>query len=286
MNDALIDLREAAQRLGVHYMTAYRYVRIGRLPATQDGGRWLVDPRDLDLLRPGRAATEARRGHAQPEHYRDQLRTPLLAGDEAAAWRLIETFLVSGGDPEAALLDVLAPAMRGVGDDWQRGELSVGDEHRATAVATRLVSRLGPMFVRRGRPRGKVVVACAPGDTHALPAAMVASVLRGRGYAVVELGGDTPEGSVVAEVEAAGDRLRGVVISVSSQGRLEAASSVAAAVRSIAPESPVLVGGPAVRSEAEAIRLGSDGLAVDAADVAAMLAAPRGTTSAATAMDD
>ncbi len=279
MHDALIDLREAAERLGVHYMTVYRYVRMGRLPAIQDGGRWLVDPKDLELLQPGRAASDARRGHAQPEHYRERLRTRLLAADEAGAWRLVEAFLVSGGTPETALLDVLAPAMRDVGDGWERGELRVGDEHRATAVATRLVGRLGPMFVRRGRPRGTVVVACAPGDSHALPAAMVASVLRGRGYAVIELGGDTPQNSVLAEAEAAGDRLRGVVISVSSGDRLEAARNVATAARSVTPDSPVLVGGPAVVSDAEAESLGSDGWAADAAGLAALLATPRRATS-------
>lgn len=279
MNDALIDLREAAQRLGVHYMTAYRYVRMGRLPATQDGGRWLVDPKDLARLQPGRSASEARRGHAQPEPYRERLRDRMLAGDEAGAWKLVETFLVSGGNPQAALLDVLAPAMREVGEGWERGELSVGDEHRATAVALRLVGRLGPMFVRRGRPRGTVVVASAPGDSHALPAAIVASVLRGHGYAVVELGGNTPEGSVLAEVEAAGGRLRGVVISVSSQDRLEAAQVVAAAVRSVAPDTPVLIGGPAVVSEHEAAEAGSDGFAADAAGLAALLSAPRRTSA-------
>ena len=45
-----ISLGEAAERLGVHYMTAYRYVRTGRLPATRVGGQWVVDPRDLTAL--------------------------------------------------------------------------------------------------------------------------------------------------------------------------------------------------------------------------------------------
>jgi excisionase family DNA binding protein len=279
MKQGRIDLREAAKRLGVHYMTAYRYVRMGRLPATQDGGRWLVDPEDLKLLRPGRAATDARRGNAQPERYRDRLAARLLAGDEAGAWRLVEAFLGSGGTPKAALLEVLGPAMREIGSRWEGGELKVGDEHRATAVATRLVGRLGPMFVRRGRPRGIVVVACAPGDTHALPAAMVASVLRGEGYAVVELGGDTPIASVLAEVGAAGDRLRAVVISVSSEQRLAVAREVVAAVREVAPDTVLLVGGPAVTSEAEAVALGSDGWAADAGGLAALLPAPRRSSS-------
>ena len=43
----LLGLQEAADRLGVHYMTAYRYVRTGRLPATRIGSQWWVDPGDL-----------------------------------------------------------------------------------------------------------------------------------------------------------------------------------------------------------------------------------------------
>ena len=47
MLDARISLQEAADALGVHYMTAYRYVRTGRLPAVKDGAEWRVDPADL-----------------------------------------------------------------------------------------------------------------------------------------------------------------------------------------------------------------------------------------------
>ena len=38
---------EAADLLGVHYMTIYRRVRLGILPARKIGGTWMVDPADL-----------------------------------------------------------------------------------------------------------------------------------------------------------------------------------------------------------------------------------------------
>ena len=53
-----MSLREAASALGVHYMTAYRYVRTGRLPATSVDGEWRIRRDDVQqLLRPeeGRA---------------------------------------------------------------------------------------------------------------------------------------------------------------------------------------------------------------------------------------
>ena len=48
--DDRIGLRDAAARLGVHYMTAYRYVRLGVLPATKVGGEWQVRLTDLEQV--------------------------------------------------------------------------------------------------------------------------------------------------------------------------------------------------------------------------------------------
>ena len=58
----LLGLQEAADQLGVHYMTAYRYVRTGRLPATRIGSQWWIDPRDL----PSAAAGSPVTGRSRP----------------------------------------------------------------------------------------------------------------------------------------------------------------------------------------------------------------------------
>jgi len=42
-----ITLHEAAEMLDVHYMTAYRYVRLGLLPAHKAAGTWRVLLHDL-----------------------------------------------------------------------------------------------------------------------------------------------------------------------------------------------------------------------------------------------
>ena len=49
--EGTVGLRDAAEQLGVHYMTAYRYVRNGTLPAHKSGGEWQVDPADLATLK-------------------------------------------------------------------------------------------------------------------------------------------------------------------------------------------------------------------------------------------
>ncbi len=92
--------------------------------------------------------------------------------------------------------------MRSVGARWATGEITIADEHRATAVAQRLVGRLGLQFGRRGKSRGTVVLAAPSGDLHTLPVAMTADLLRWRGFEVSELGANTPAESVADAAEA------------------------------------------------------------------------------------
>ena len=50
-----LSLRECAERLGVHYMTAYRYVRTGMLAAVKQGTEWRVASEDLESFGSGPA---------------------------------------------------------------------------------------------------------------------------------------------------------------------------------------------------------------------------------------
>ncbi|MGW0228446.1 cobalamin-dependent protein [Actinopolymorpha singaporensis] len=266
-----LDLAEVARRLGVHYMTAYRYVRLGRLPAAHRGGRWWVDPADVDRFVAQRtAAPPARRGDWRPEAYRTRLGERMLEGDEAGAWSVVESALVSGVAPKEVILGVLAPAMRALGDGWEEGRHTVAEEHRASTVALRLVGRLGPLFARRGRPRGTVVLAAVAGDPHSLPTAMVADVLRGEGYALVDLGADTPVRSVV---EAVGRTPRPLALGLSAGAdqHLAAVRRTVGAVRAERPDLPIYVGGPAVVSADQASDLGAEGWAADAGGFADLL---------------
>ena len=253
-------------------MTAYRYVRLGRLPAMQEGGRWWIRPDDVERLRETPVA-RGRRRHWSAATYRPRLMARLLAGDEPGAWSVLEAAMVAGAAPQAAVLDILAPVLREVGDKWESGELSVGDEHRVTSVALRLFGRLGPRFTRRGRARGTVVLAGAPGDPHALPLAILAAVLRGAGWSVVELGADTPVPDVVAAVEAVPNGPRAVGLSMSVSRYADTVREAIHALRAAAPSVTVLVGGPAIRSAEMAEALDADGWAGDAPGALEFLAA-------------
>jgi excisionase family DNA binding protein len=254
-----VTLQEAADLLGVHYMTAYRYVRLGLLPARKEGQTWRLDRVDVEGMRKGGGATGD--GRRQPAPWAARMEARLLAGDEAGSWGVAEAALTAGADAASVLLDVIAPALRAIGAGWESGAVEVAEEHRASVIVTRMVGRLGSRFARRGRPKGTVVVGAVEGERHGLPVALLADVVRGAGWAVVDLGADVPVGSF-ARVVAGQDGLVAVGVSVSWDGNLEVVPAAVAAVREVA-SVPVLVGGGAVEGEAHARRLGGDGWAAD-----------------------
>ena len=255
-DEKYIGLREAADRLGVHYMTVYRYVRIGQLPAKRDGATWRVAVQDLDRLRepfPRPPRTRNSRQH-RPAWLVDRL----VAGDEQGAWQIIEEALASGTPTKEIYTDVLVPALRAIGSQWEDGRLSIAAEHQASAIATRLVGRLGPMFARRGLSRGTIIIGAPEGDLHALPSAIVADLLRGRGFDVLDLGANTP---VTAFVECArsANRLITVLVGATSRDSVARLTEIAVSLRLEGIGAPILFGGHAIPAESDALALGADG---------------------------
>ena len=256
-----VSLLEAADQLGVHYMTAYRYVRTGRLAAHKLGSQWRVDQADLDhfierAAAPAVASSTTPTSRRSPADHTERLVSRLVAGDEGGAWTVVQRALAGGLDPAALYLDVLGPALREIGDQWASGQVTVAQEHQASMVALRLLGRLGPLFTRPGRSRGSVVVGAPAGDTHSLPTALFADLLRGEGLAVVQLGADTPPSSFVEAARAA-DRLVAVGVTATVSGNEEALAATIEALHD-AHLGPVVVGGRAVDCGDLAERLGAD----------------------------
>jgi excisionase family DNA binding protein len=253
VTDETLSLRECADRLGVHYMTAYKYVRHGRLAATKVGPEWRVRGGDLEAFLAGPAS-------GGPAPWADRLEARLIAGDHAGAWGVVEAAMSSGLDPAAVYVRLLAPALRDIGEGWAQGTITVADEHRATVTAARLLGRLGPRFVHRGRSRGRVVIGTPPGERHALAVSMAADHLRGAGWEVIELGCDLPVADFVRVVREAG-RVSAIAVSVTIEQAMRPAHDLIRSLR-FADLGPILLGGGAVTPEA-ALRFGADAWAAD-----------------------
>jgi methanogenic corrinoid protein MtbC1 len=235
-------------------MTAYRYVRLGTLQAHKAGNVWRVRREDLDSFR---SAVPPAGTARPPAPWAERLESRLVAGDGGGAWGVVEAALASGGDPRSIYLEVITPAMVSIGERWAKGELDIAIEHRASGVANRLVGRLGPRFIRRGRTQGSVLVGAPAGEHHSLPVSMVADLIRLEGYEVSDLGADTPPASFVAAA-ASLDRLVAVGISVTSPLHLGAARDTIFLLREQFNSVPIMVGGKAIQSDDIRRDLGAD----------------------------
>jgi excisionase family DNA binding protein len=235
-----LDLASAAEEIGVHYQTAYRWVRTGQLPAFKVAGRYSVTRKDIDaLLRARRAPTrppaaDPMRIHAKAE----RVYTALVEGDEKLVGQIVRTLVDQGATVRDLMTIALAPALHRIGQDWQAGSLAIGTEHRATAIVERLLGELTPN--PRGRRRGTVVVAAIEGDRHTLPTTMAAVALREDHWTVHHLGSDMPIAELGSFIRTEPTDL--VVLTVTEPGVAEAAEQAATSIRALG--IPVIVGGP------------------------------------------
>lgn len=271
MAGASMSLQEAADLLDVHYMTAYRYVRLGLLPATKEAGSWRVLSSDVAGFRDH--AGSAGPGKADGRNtapWSERLEARLVAGDARGAWGVVEAALAAGTDLQGVYLEVLSPAMASIGDRWAAGELDVATEHRARGIVHRLIGRLGPRFVRRGRTRGVVVLGTAAHERHALPLAVLGDLARSEGFEVSDLGADLPPESF-AQAVAETDRLVLVGVSAMSPGNDANVRAALERIRAAVPGVPVVLGGYAVRDLDHARSLGADQWAGDGAGFLAVL---------------
>ncbi len=267
-----LSLKECAARLGVHYMTAYRYVRLGRLPATKVGVEWRVLSIDLEALLAVAAEPPSRGGVDWSARLEDRL----LAGDVGGAWAVVEAALASGLAPMGIHVDLLAPALGRIGAGWYDGDISISEEHRATAVATKIVGRLGMRFSPRGRRRGRIVIGTPPGERHSLSVAVVADLIRGAGWEVIELGVDLPIDEFMFAVEKSAP-VAAIAVSVGASENLGAARDLITAVKG-SIMAPVVIGGSAIDATTSA-GLGADGWASDGRAAIKAIAALGGGSS-------
>lgn len=232
-----ITLIEVAERLGVHYMTAYRYVRTGRLPAVKEAGQWRVYEEDLESFESSPDTASPRKA-LLPKLIEDRL----IAGDENGTYQILENAMASGADAEEVYLDLMSPAMVGVGARWQQGEISIADEHVATSTALRVIARLGPRVSSRGRMKGTILVATVSDDYHYLPTAMLRDLLRFRGFDVQDLGANTPPESIFHRAASLPDLLA-IGVSATSSGHDDKVRETLTRLAEL--DVPIVVGGAA-----------------------------------------
>jgi methanogenic corrinoid protein MtbC1 len=168
-----------------------------------------------------------------------------------------------------AAVTLLAEVQRKVGDLWQQNELTVADEHAATAITDLALAAASLEAQRRApAPNGTLVVACAEEEWHVIPARMFAEQLRAAGWDVVFLGASTPAEHLKRFVAA--EQPTAVAVSCTVPVHLHGARRAISA--SHAADVPVLAGGAAFGAGPNrATAIGADAWASTLDDAVAIL---------------
>ncbi|MBY8873341.1 cobalamin-dependent protein [Micromonospora sp. PLK6-60] len=202
--------------------------------------------------------------------------------DQAGAVRLATGLLDAGASVADVLVDLVAEAQREVGRRWLTGRWSVPQEHAATHVSELVVAAVAVRAPGRS-VRGRVVLACVEGEWHALPARIVAEVLRADGWEVTFLGASVPARHLVSYLHQTGPDA--VLLSCLQSTRLVRAARMVEACHSAGV--PVVAGGPGFGPDGRwAAAVGAAAWGGSARDAARLLRGPLAAAPAAPAPHD
>jgi MerR family transcriptional regulator, light-induced transcriptional regulator len=155
--------------------------------------------------RDDRDAVKERLGHAYAE--------AILSGDEVAAEVAIREAMDASLTSAEIDDEIIAPALWFVGELWERGEITVADEHLATEISMRVLAlQHEALRLELSRATHLIMLAAPAGERHVVALGMIANLLREAGYRVVMLGGDVPEPALAASAS----RYRPAVICLSA----------------------------------------------------------------------
>lgn len=210
---------EAAAVLAVSVSTVKRWVDEGLLPAhrTAGGHRKLLRSEVLALAR----QADLPRGDLTVLHAASATdRTADLGsmavdlwkslregqGDESRA--IIRGAYASGVAVETLADEIIAPAMRKLGHDWETSRIDVWQEHRGTQLCAAALYDLKADLETRAEKNRPLAVGGAPeGDPYLLPTLLAQYVLLDAGWEAVNLGPNTPLASLVNAVKELRPRL-------------------------------------------------------------------------------
>ncbi len=131
-----------------------------------------------------------------------QLYDSVLNGDAKAAVEVTQTALDAGVDPQQLVTEQMIPAMDEVGRRFENNEYFVPELLIAARAMKGALELLRPRLVASGvEPAGRVVIGTVKGDLHDIGKGLVAAMLEGGGFDVVDLGVDVAPDKFVAQAK-------------------------------------------------------------------------------------
>ncbi len=194
----------------------------------------------------------------------------MLEGDRRRASEMIMDLARGGVSVREIYMSVLTPVQQELGRMWHMNEISVGEEHFATATTQMVMSMLYP-HLERGPANGRTVVAAAVEDNaHEIGVRMVADFFEMDGWRSIYLGPNMPADDLPGAVADFGAHVLALSAGISTQIRHVREAIAAVRGDPVSAGVKILVGGAAFAgASALGRRLGADGCAATADEAVA-----------------
>lgn len=132
----------------------------------------------------------------------DQLYFAIVDGNAKAAAAVTKEAVDANIDPQTLLTDYMIPAMDEVGARFEANECFVPElliSARAMKAAMEIIRPL--LLGKAVEPAGRVVIATVQGDLHDIGKNLVATMLEGGGFQIVDIGTDVSPDKLVEAVQ-------------------------------------------------------------------------------------
>ena len=195
----------------------------------------------------------------------DEFEAALLAGDQRKSLSILNRCIDSGQNLIEFEMHVIQPALYHIGEKWQANQVSVAQEHMATAIVQSVMT----VGLLRSPPPAliskRVLLACVEGNNHAVGLQMVADSFQLAGWDVQYLGANVPTRALVQQTAEWKPDLVG--LSVSFPQQLKAVKTIIALLSerfgSLRPA--LIIGGLAINRYSQlASIVGADGYSANA----------------------
>jgi 5-methyltetrahydrofolate--homocysteine methyltransferase len=193
----------------------------------------------------------------------EELRDAVAEGQTKAAVAKVTEGLDANIAAGTLLQDGLIAAMRMVGELYEQGEIFVPEMLVAARAMSAALAVLKPHLLEQGvSSSGKVAIGTVKGDLHDIGKNLVAMMLEGSGFEIVDLGVDVPPEKFV---EAVRDGANVVALSALLTTTMTSMRTIIDAITTagLRDKVRIMVGGAPI-TKAFADEIGADGYAVDA----------------------
>lgn len=188
----------------------------------------------------------------------------ILNGDAKIAHSLAEQALKDGADPIKMVDEFMIPAMNEVGRRFESNEYFVPELLISARAMKGALNLVRPLLVARGaKPLGKVAVGTVKGDLHDIGKNLVAALLEGGGFEVIDLGVNVAPEKFIAAVNEEGAHI--VAMSALLTTTMPAMKTTLEALKQagVRGKVKVLIGGAPI-TQKYADEIGADGYSENA----------------------